>query len=38
VIDAKAESTPGLYSHTNVLRGKVDMYPHPYLIDMLLSL
>jgi hypothetical protein len=37
-IDAKAESTPGMYSHTNVLRGKVDMYPHPDLIDMLLSL
>lgn len=35
---AKAESTPGMYSHTNVLRGKVDMYPHPDLIDMLLSL
>ena len=38
VIDPKAETVPGLYSHTNVLRGKVDMYPHPYLIDMLLSL
>ena len=38
VIDAKAEATPGMYSHTNVLRGKVDMYPHPDLIDMLLSL
>jgi hypothetical protein len=35
---AKAESTPGMYSHTNVIRGKVDMYPHPLLIDMLLSL
>lgn len=35
---AKAESTPGMYSHTNVMRGKVDMYPHPLLIDMLLSL
>ena len=34
----KAESTPGMYSHTNVIRGKVDMYPHPDLIDMLLSL
>lgn len=34
----KAESTPGLYTHTNVIRGKVDMYPHPDLIDMLLSL
>jgi hypothetical protein len=38
VIDVKAEATPGMYSHTNVLRGKVDMYPHPDLIDMLLSL
>ena len=38
VIDVKAETTPGMYSHTNVLRGKVDMYPHPDLIDMLLSL
>jgi hypothetical protein len=27
-----------LYTHTNVIRGKVDMYPHPDLIDMLLSL
>jgi len=35
---AKANSTPGLYTHTNVIRGKVDMYPHPDLIDMLLSL
>jgi hypothetical protein len=35
---AKASSTPGLYTHTNVIRGKVDMYPHPDLIDMLLSL
>lgn len=34
----KANSTPGMYSHTNVIRGKVDMYPHPDLIDMLLSL
>jgi hypothetical protein len=35
---AKAEAKPGLYTHTNVIRGKVDMYPHPDLIDMLLSL
>jgi hypothetical protein len=34
----KAESTPGMYSHTNVLRGKVDMFPQQELIDMLLSL
>ena len=35
---ARAEKIPGLYTHTNVIRGKVDMYPHPDLIDMLLSL
>lgn len=35
---ARAEKIPGMYSHTNVIRGKVDMYPHPDLIDMLLSL
>jgi hypothetical protein len=35
---ARAEKVPGLYTHTNVIRGKVDMYPHPDLIDMLLSL
>jgi len=29
---------PGLWNHTNVLNGKVDMYPHPKLIDLLLSL
>lgn len=34
----RANKTPGMYSHTNVIRGKVDMYPHPDLIDMLLSL
>jgi hypothetical protein len=27
-----------MYSHTNVLRGKVDMFPQQELIDMLLSL
>jgi hypothetical protein len=35
---ARANSTPGMYSHTNVLRGKVDMFPQQELIDMLLSL
>jgi hypothetical protein len=35
---ARAQRVPGLYTHTNVIRGKVDMYPHPDLIDMLLSL
>ena len=35
---ARAEKIPGMYSHTNVLRGKVDMFPQQELIDMLLSL
>lgn len=35
---AYAEKNPGMYSHTNVIRGKVDMFPQPELIDMLLSL
>jgi hypothetical protein len=35
---AKANSTPGMYSHTNIIRGKVDMFPQQELIDMLLSL
>lgn len=30
--------TPGLWSHTNVRKDKVDMFPQPELIDMLLSL
>ena len=34
----KAESTPGMYSHTNVIRGKVDMFPQQELIDMLLTI
>ena len=34
----KANSTPGMYSHTNVMKGKVDMFPQQELIDMLLSL
>lgn len=35
---AKAEKTPGMYTHTNVIKSKVDMFPQPELIDMLLSL
>lgn len=35
---AKADKTPGMYSHTNVMKGKVDMFPQQELIDMLLSL
>jgi hypothetical protein len=27
-----------MYSHTNIIRGKVDMFPQQELIDMLLSL
>jgi hypothetical protein len=34
----RANKTPGMYSHTNVIRGKVDMFPQQELIDMLLSL
>ena len=33
-----AEKHPGLWNHTNVRRGKVDMYPHPKLVEMMLSL
>lgn len=29
---------PGLWNHTNVVKGKVDMFPQTELIDMLLSL
>lgn len=35
---SRAEKVPGMYSHSNVLRGKVDMFPQQELIDMLLSL
>jgi len=39
VCDVKmAESKKGMWSHTNVMRGKVDMFPQQELIDMLLSL
>lgn len=34
----KCEATPGLWSHTNVRKDKVDMFPQEELIDMLLSL
>jgi hypothetical protein len=34
----RANKTPGMYSHTNIIRGKVDMFPQQELIDMLLSL
>tara|TARA_R110000868_G_scaffold91276_1_gene253176 strand:+ start:1614 stop:2564 length:951 start_codon:yes stop_codon:yes gene_type:complete len=32
------EKHPGLWAHTNVRKGKVDMYPHPKLVKMLLDL
>jgi N-acetyl-anhydromuramyl-L-alanine amidase AmpD len=35
---AMCERTKGLWSHTNVRRDKVDMFPQQELIDMLLSL
>jgi hypothetical protein len=39
VFDIKnCENTPGLWNHTNVMRGKVDMFPQQELVDMLLSL
>ena len=33
-----AERTVGMWSHTNVIRGKFDMFPQQELVDMLLSL
>lgn len=32
------ETTPGLWSHTNVRKDKVDLFPQQELVDMLLSL
>jgi hypothetical protein len=32
------EANPGLWCHTNVDKGKYDLYPHPELIKILLSL
>lgn len=32
------ERNPGVWCHTNVQKGKFDLYPHPKLVDMLLSL
>jgi hypothetical protein len=32
------EKTRGLWTHTNVRKDKVDMFPQPELIDMLISL
>jgi len=36
--DAYYGKVKGLLTHTNVRRDKFDCYPHPDLIDMLLSL
>jgi len=33
-----AERTVGLWNHTNVIRGKFDMFPQQELVDMLLTL
>jgi hypothetical protein len=30
-------ANPGLWCHTNVQKGKVDLYPHPKVIELLLS-
>lgn len=39
LLDVKlASNTPGTWSHTNVLAGKVDMFPQPELVEMLLNL
>jgi len=39
VFDVKlCESNPGLWSHTNVRKDKLDLFPQQELIDMLLSL
>ncbi len=35
---AMCRNKPGLWSHSNVDRGKFDVFPQPELIDMLLSL
>jgi len=35
---ALCERTKGMWNHTNVMRGKVDMFPQPELVQMLLSL
>lgn len=35
---AMCTNTKGMWSHTNVLRGKVDMFPQEELVQMLLSL
>lgn len=32
------ERTPGLWCHTNVSRGKFDLFPQPEVVEMLLSL
>ena len=32
------QNNPGFYCHTNVQKGKFDLYPHPKLVEMLLSL
>ena len=36
--DALAGKIKGVLSHSNVRKGKTDMYPHPKLIKMLKSL
>jgi hypothetical protein len=35
---AYVEANPGLWCHTNVQKGKFDLYPHPELVEILLSL
>lgn len=33
-----ANSTPGLYTHANLVRSKSDVFPQPELVDLILSL
>lgn len=33
-----ATKTPGLWAHTNVMKGKFDMFPQDELVDMLMSI
>jgi hypothetical protein len=36
--ESMCTKTKGLWNHTNVQKGKVDMFPQPELVDMLVSL
>ena len=36
--ESSAEEKKGLWTHTNVLKTKVDCFPQPELLDLLISL